>query len=99
MEPKIGDYVSLDAKKVGQPRRGGVVRSLTRGLSGVRYEIEWDDGARSVIFPGAGTLLVEGKRPKATKTATRAKARGSANGKAAKAKPKAKPQVKAKKKR
>jgi hypothetical protein len=64
MEPKVGDYVSLDAKKVGQPRRGGVVRGCSKGLSGTRYEIEWDDGSRSMLFPGAGTLLVEGKKPK-----------------------------------
>jgi hypothetical protein len=89
MEPKIGEYVSLDAKKVGQPRRGGVVRHRSKGLSGTRYEIEWDDGSRSMIFPGAGTLLVEGKKPKVkAKPKTKAKA---------KLKAKAKAQVKAKK--
>ena len=60
-EPKVGDRISLDAKKVGQPRRGGVVRDVRQGLSGVRLEIEWDDGARSVIAPGAGVLQVEGR--------------------------------------
>lgn len=65
MEPMNGDRVSLDAKKVGQPRRGGVVKGISKGLSGSRYDIEWDDGSRSTIFPGAGTLLVE---PKASKS-------------------------------
>jgi hypothetical protein len=60
-EPKVGDRISLDAKKVGQPRRGGVVKDVRQGLSGVRLEIEWDDGARSVLAPGAGVLLVEGR--------------------------------------
>ncbi len=59
MDAKVGDRISLDAKKVGQPRRTGAVRSLVEGLSGVRYEIEWDDGSVSVIAPGAGNLLVE----------------------------------------
>ena len=97
VEPKRGDRVSLDAKKVGQPRRSGVVRNVTKGLSGPRYEIEWVDGGRTIMAPGAGTLLVEGpekktKKPKAKKAkpakvkvkATKAKA------KAAKAKAKAK---------
>lgn len=60
-EPKVGDRISLDAKKVGQPRRGGVVKDVRKGLSGVRLEIEWDDGARSILAPGAGVLLVEGR--------------------------------------
>ena len=69
MEPKRGDRVSLDAKKVGQPRRSGVVRSVTQGISGVRCQIAWDDGSVSVIAPGAGVLLVEGRsaRPSASK--------------------------------
>lgn len=60
-EPKVGDRISLDAKKVGQPRRGGVVKDVRQGLSGVRLEIEWDDGSASVLAPGAGVLLVEGR--------------------------------------
>jgi len=67
-EPKVGDRISLDAKKVGQPRRGGVVKDVRRGLSGVRLEIEWDDGARSVLAPGAGVLLVEGRSSKGGKS-------------------------------
>jgi len=61
MDAKVGDRISLDAKKVGGSRRTGAVRRLISGLSGVRYEVEWDGGAVSVISPGAGVLLVEGK--------------------------------------
>lgn len=61
MEAKVGDRVSIDAKKVGQPRRQGVIRSVTKGLSGVRYTVRWDEGHESVISPGAGILTVEGK--------------------------------------
>ncbi len=69
MEPKKGDRVSLDAKKVGQIRRSGVVRSVTQGISGIRCQIAWDDGSTSVIAPGAGVLLVEGRsaRPSSSK--------------------------------
>ena len=61
VEAKAGDRISLDAKKVGQPRRGGVVLEVRQGLSGARLEIEWDDGGRSILAPAAGILLVEGK--------------------------------------
>jgi hypothetical protein len=67
MDAKVGDRISLDAKKVGQARRTGSVRALVEGLSGVRYEIAWDDGSVSVISPGAGVLLVEKKAKAAAK--------------------------------
>ena len=77
-EPKVGDRISLDAKKVGQPRRGGVVKDVRRGLSGTRLEIEWDDGARSVLAPGAGVLLVEGRAKGNGKKAAKAAKGGKA---------------------
>jgi hypothetical protein len=61
MEATVGDRVSLDAKKVGQTRRGGVVLDVSQGLAGVRYQIRWDDGHESSISPGAGVLIVEGR--------------------------------------
>jgi hypothetical protein len=87
-EAKVGDRISLDAKKVGQPRRGGVVTGVTQGLSGTRLQIEWDDGSTSILAPGAGVLLVEGraKNGGGKKSAARAQA------KAAKAKKPQKPQ-------
>lgn len=60
MEPRVGDRISLDAKKVGQARRTGVVESVSHGLAGVRLSVRWDDGSSTVIAPGAGVLLVEG---------------------------------------
>lgn len=59
MEAKIGDRVSVDAKKVGQPRRTGVISKVSKGLSGIRYQVRWDDGHESVLAPGAGNLIVE----------------------------------------
>jgi hypothetical protein len=80
MEPKNGDRVSLDTKKVGQPRRAGVVRSVTHGISGIRYEIAWDDGSASVIAPGAGVLLVEGRSSRSS-TSKRPKPKTNAKSK------------------
>ncbi len=71
MEAKAGDRVLIDAKKVGQPRRGGVVRTVTKGISGPRYQVRWDDGHESVIAPGAGTIIVDGRaKSKGKKAAT-----------------------------
>ena len=85
-EPKVGDRISLDAKKVGQPRRGGVVRDVRTGLSGVRLEIEWDDGSRSVLAPGAGVLLVEGRARKSSNGGKKSTKAAKAAGKSAKGK-------------
>ena len=79
MEAKVGDRVAIQAKKVGQPPRVGVVASVTKGLSGVRYQVRWEAGETSVISPGPGTLTVvgrtNGKKPaaKAKKATTKKK--------------------------
>jgi hypothetical protein len=83
MNAKVGDRISLDAKKVGQARRTGNVRALIEGLSGVRYEVQWDDGSVSVISPGGGVLLVEGKAKRAKAAGTKSAARKKDNKKAA----------------
>jgi len=72
MEGKAGDRVALDGKKVGQPKRTGVINRVTKGLSGLRYNVAWDDGTTSIISPSLGNLTVEPGKP----------TRKSANGKA-----------------
>src|SRR4029078_3157634 len=89
-EPKVGDRISLDAKKVGQPRRGGGVRDVRQRVSGTRVEIEWDAGSRTVISPGAGALLVEGRSKGNGSKKHKAKAAKSGSPKAAKGKKKSK---------
>lgn len=95
MEAKIGDRVSIDAKKVGQPKRTGVITNVSKGLSGIRYQVRWDDGHESVLSPGAGNLCVEAsggnsnrsagnsKRPKAKSKAKARPARKQARKKPA----------------
>jgi uncharacterized protein DUF1918 len=73
MDAKSGDRVSIDAKKVGQPRRTGVIRGVTKGLSGVRYQVRWDDGHESVLAPGGGNLTIDA-RPKGNSHGKRASA-------------------------
>lgn len=90
MEAKMGDRVSIDAKKVGQPRRTGVITKVNRGLSGVRYQVKWDDGHESVLSPGAGNLCVEAtgnSKRAATGNSKRPKAKAKAKARPARKKP------------
>jgi hypothetical protein len=73
LEAHSGDRVSIDAKKVGQPRRTGVISAVTKGISGTRYRVRWDDGHESVLSPGAGNMLVEGRGNGRAKTRSSAK--------------------------
>lgn len=72
MEAKVGDRVSIDAKKVGQPRRVGVIEGVTTGISGVRYTVRWEGGHQTVLSPGAGNLTVE-RRSRAKKSSNGSK--------------------------
>jgi hypothetical protein len=80
MEAKTGDRVALDGKKVGQPKRHGVIRNVSKGISGLRYSVEWDDGTQSIISPSLGNLTVQPAKARKTakapaKPAKKAKAR------------------------
>ncbi len=81
MEAKVGDRVSIDAKKVGQPRRGGVILDVTTGISGVRYTVRWDEGHQTVLSPGAGNLTVERKAKKSGNGSSPKKKAGKAKNK------------------
>lgn len=91
MQAKVGDKISIDAKKVGQPRRGGVVKGTAQGLSGLRLTVAWDDGSTTTIAPGPGVLVVEGKgkapkkaKPAAKKAAAKTPKKAAKGGKAKK---------------
>jgi hypothetical protein len=96
VEAKVGDKISIDALKVGQPRRAGVVKELTRGLSGLRYLIRWDDGTQTSFSPKGGNLIID-RRSRSSGPKAKAKAQAKPRPKpAAKAKPRPKPAAKAK---
>jgi hypothetical protein len=81
MEAKAGDRVALDGKKVGQAKRTGVIKNVSKGLSGLRYNVVWDDGTNSIISPHLGNLTVEagrGNSKKKSKPKAQAKAKKKA---------------------
>ncbi len=58
MAGKVGDRISLDSKKAGQPRREGEILEVIESLSGVRYQVRWADGHESDIRPSAGSVSI-----------------------------------------
>jgi len=64
MEAKAGDRIAVDGKKVGQAKRLGVIVRVAKGLSGLRYSVEWDDGTSSIIAPSFGNLTIEAGKAK-----------------------------------
>lgn len=80
MEAQKGDRISIDPKRVGQPRRSGVVEKVSRGLSGPRYTVRWDDGHATTFNPGAGVLTVDRRaKAKSTKSNSSPKRKSKAN--------------------
>jgi hypothetical protein len=86
MEAKAGDRVALDGKKVGQPKRTGLIKEVTKGLSGNRYHVSWDDGTSSIIAPNLGNLTVQAKKAKSSNGKNKASTRTKAKAKAKKTK-------------
>jgi hypothetical protein len=95
MEAKAGDRVALDGKKVGQAKRTGVIKQVSKGLSGLRYNVVWDDGTNSIISPHLGNLTVQaGRGNSKKKSKPKAKVAKASKVKAKPAKAKAKKKAK-----
>jgi hypothetical protein len=58
MTGKVGDRISLDSKKAGQPRREGEILAVSESAAGVRYEVRWADGHESDIRPAGGSAQI-----------------------------------------
>lgn len=82
---KVGDRVSIDSFKVGQPRREGTVEDVTEGLSGIRYQIRWEDGHTSFFSPQGGNLIVEKRARSSSKSSAKKSSSGTKKGSSKKA--------------
>lgn len=54
---QVGDRVRVDARRVGQGTREGVVLSV----NGAMIRVRWQSGEESVFTPSAGSLTVVGR--------------------------------------
>ncbi len=68
MAAKIGDRISIESERVGQPPREGEILEITESPIGVSYRVHWDDGHESSFRPHAGSArIVERPEPHVTK--------------------------------
>ena len=58
MDPKVGDRILLEAEKVGQSARSGVIEEVL-AVERLRIRVRWDDGHSSVVAPSSGAAVVQ----------------------------------------
>ena len=58
MKAEVGDRIVVEAEKVGQPPRGGIVEEVLR-REPARLRVRWDDGHSSIVAPSSGAARVE----------------------------------------
>jgi hypothetical protein len=58
MKAEVGDRIVVEAEKVGQPTRTGVVEEVL-APDPPRLRVRWEDGHTTVFTPAAGAATVE----------------------------------------
>jgi len=68
-----GDRIIVEAEKVAQPGREGVIEEVLQE-NPPRYRVRWDDRRESIFSPSAGSAWIEKAKvkTKATKRAVKA---------------------------
>ncbi|HEX2715531.1 MAG TPA: DUF1918 domain-containing protein [Candidatus Acidoferrales bacterium] len=57
-EGNVGDRVIVESERTGRsPREGEIIEVLGAG-DGVHFQIRWDNGHQSILFPGAGSVTI-----------------------------------------
>ncbi|MGH3016064.1 MAG: DUF1918 domain-containing protein [Gaiellaceae bacterium] len=65
MSAQAGDVIVVEAERVAQPVRRGVIEEVLQEEP-ARFRIRWDDGHTSIFAPSAGAATIE-KRKKASR--------------------------------
>jgi hypothetical protein len=63
MKVAAGSRIIVEAEKVAQSARAGVIEEVLRSEP-PRYRVRWDDGHTSIITPAAGAARIEPKLAK-----------------------------------
>jgi Domain of unknown function (DUF1918) len=58
MKVVVGDRIVVEAEKVGQPTRTGVVEEVLAS-DPPRLRVRWEDGHTTVFSPAAGAATIE----------------------------------------
>jgi Domain of unknown function (DUF1918) len=70
MRANVGDRIVVEAEKVAQASRSGVIEEVLRE-DPLRLRVQWDDGRATVLAPSAGAATIT---PRRAPRKTRAKA-------------------------
>jgi Domain of unknown function (DUF1918) len=65
MTAKAGDLIVVEAERITEPGRRGVIEEVLEEEP-PRFRIRWDDGHTSILTPSAGSARIE-EREKAPK--------------------------------
>jgi len=58
MKAEVGDRIVVEAEKVGQATRTGVVEEVLRP-DPPRLRVRWDNGHSTVLAPSGGAAMIE----------------------------------------
>ena len=58
MKAQVGDRIVVEAEKVAQARRSGIVEAVLHE-DPARVQVRWEDGHTSILSPAAGAAWVE----------------------------------------
>jgi Domain of unknown function (DUF1918) len=58
MTGKIGDQITVESERVGQPTREGEILAVVEHASGVSYRVRWSDGHETLFRPSAGSARI-----------------------------------------
>jgi hypothetical protein len=58
MTARAGDQIVVEAEKVAQPERRGVIEEVLQE-DPPRYRVRWDDSHTSIFTPSAGAARIE----------------------------------------
>lgn len=61
MTVQVGDRISVESERAGQPPRAGTVEEVL-GEAPDRLRIRWDDGRSTVLVPSAGSARIDARR-------------------------------------
>jgi archaeosine-15-forming tRNA-guanine transglycosylase len=64
MKAQAGDRIVVEAEKVTQPSRAGVIEEVLQE-SPARVRVRWEDGHTSILTPSAGAARVIHRKTRA----------------------------------
>ncbi|WP_432971378.1 DUF1918 domain-containing protein [Dactylosporangium sp. CA-233914] len=63
MKAHVGDRIVLEGTHLGDPYRAGVIVEVEHNDGTPPYTVQWEDGRRTVVFPGPDARIGGPARP------------------------------------